>query len=165
MVPVRHMLKRISPVDATPLDSVPPPGHPASPEAMRRSTAVVVAALVVMLAAVAVHAQATKAVLSLPPSWGAVEVERFVETDGDPTTTEVLIWRYADYLWRIVAVRSDGTLCAGPWFSFIHDPWAWPRFKRVAGVDVAFLTEMTYRPLAQSYYFEVALEHPTTCVP
>lgn len=120
---------------------------------------------IALLAAVGVSAQTTRSVLPLPVEWGAVEVERFIETDGDPATLEVLIWRYADYQFRIVAVRPDGALCAGPWFMFIHSQYAWPRFKRVGSVDVAFLTETSWNGQAQSYYFEVTLEHPSTCEP
>jgi hypothetical protein len=122
-------------------------------------------AVIVALAAVTAEAQTTTARLALPASWGAIEVERFVETDGDPATVEVLIWRYTDYLWRIVAVQPDGTLCAGAWFAFIQNPFAWPRITRVGAVDVAFLTETTYQQQPQSYFFQVALEHPTVCVP
>ncbi len=128
------------------------------------SKSFIIAALVV-LATMGGGAQTTTAVLPLPVSWGAVEVERFVETDGDPATLEVLIWRYADYQFRIVAVQPDGALCAGPWFMFIHSQYAWPRFKRVSGVDVAFLTETAQNGQTQSYYFEVTLEHPTVCEP
>lgn len=122
-------------------------------------------AAIVVVATMAVGAQTTRVFMSLPSSWGSVQVERFIETDGDPTTTEVLIWRYVDYLWRVVAVKPDGTLCAGPWFTFIGDTMAWPRFKRVGGVDVVFLTESLFGPHEQTFYFEVALDHPTSCLP
>jgi len=122
-------------------------------------------AVIVALATVTAGAQTTTAVLPLPESWGAVEVERFIETDGDPATVEVLIWRHSDFLWRIVAVQADGALCAGPWFTFIHDQFAWPRITRVGKVDVAFMTQTFYQPLAQTYFFQVALEHPTVCQP
>ena len=125
----------------------------------------IIGAIILALATVTAGAQTTTAVLALPASWGAIEVERFVETDGDPVTVEVLIWRYSDFLWRIVAVQPDGTLCAGPWFAFIHNRFAWPRITRVGAVDVAFLTETTYQRLPQSYFFQVALEHPTVCLP
>jgi len=122
-------------------------------------------AVIVAFATVTAAAQTTTVVLPLPESWGAVEVERFIETDGDAATVEVLIWRYSDYRWRIVALRPDGTLCAGPWFMFIYDQFAWPRITRVGAVDVAFMTQTVYQPQAQTYFFQVALEHPTECQP
>lgn len=122
-------------------------------------------AIVFLLAVMPAGAQTITNMLALPPAWGDVEVERFVETDGDPATLEVIIWRYTDLLWRIVAVAPDGTLCAGRWFTFLDRPMAWPRFKRVGAVDVAFLTATLDWGVAQSYYYEVALDHPVTCLP
>ncbi len=134
---------------------------PARPLAIRA----IIGAVLVVLATVMARAQTTTAVLPLPASWGAVEVERFIETDGDPATVEVLIWRYSDFQWRIVAVQADGALCAGPWFSFIHDQGAWPRIIRIGAVDVAFMTQVVYERRARTWFFTVALDHPTACLP
>ena len=56
-------------------------------------------------------------------------------------------------------------LCAGRWFAFNKNLFAWPRITRVGAVDVAFLTDTTYQPVPQSSFFQVALEHPTVCLP
>lgn len=108
-------------------------------------------------------AQTLVLISPLPASWGLAEVHQTVETDGNPATIELLIWRYSDYAWRVVSVRPNGTICAAPWF-FFGQVSAWPKIRRAGAVDVAMITVQN-TVASTSVYAEFSLDHPTVCYP
>ncbi len=123
----------------------------------------ILAVLVVLSLVGKADAQLPVIVAVWPASWGALEVETTIETDGNPATLEFLLWRYSDYQWRVVAIKADGTgMCAGPWFSFLSDTGLWPRIRRVGAVDHVFVSQ---RVQSTTRYVEFVIDHPTVCYP
>lgn len=90
----------------------------------------------------------------LPHDWGVVEVHQLVETDGRTETTEAIVRSLITFESRVVQVRPDGTSCAGPWFYWASDPYAWVQFRTVDGRTRAFVTQA-------HHYVEMTIETPS----
>lgn len=105
------------------------------------------------------HAQTVQSVVSIPPEWGAAEVWRWVEADGNPATREVIVRRWSDYRYLVVRVLPNGTLChAGNWFHWAGDPFAYPEVVRVPGTkrERVFVT-------VGGHYVEMSIDVPPGC--
>lgn len=74
---------------------------------------------------------------------GDVDVERTVETDGDPSTTEIILSRYDTVPTRraILQIRADGTSCVGPFENWFGDHiYVWPTYVTLGGLTRVVFT-------------------------
>jgi hypothetical protein len=75
--------------------------------------------------------------IQLPPEWGPVSLHAMVETDGQSDTVEAVVWSLSDFRYRVVQLRPNGALCAGPWFYWAGEVFATPVYRLVNGISRA----------------------------
>lgn len=101
--------------------------------------ALVLTLAVIVCAGAAVRGQTPETTIDLSTlGWGPVAATP-VDTDGNPDTTEWLVFSHSNRFWRVVAIRNG--VCAGEWFRASESPFAVTFVVRLGRVDKLLVRE------------------------